>query len=107
MVANCGRWFKRKWELTNHIRTHDETMLKCDTCNFTTKLNKQLKEHKKRHEEDLPYECNLCHKRFQYRSGRKRHTDKITNEMLYVALLLVFTCVDVQVVLHCLLMLKV
>ena len=76
MVANCGRWFKRKWELTNHIRTHDETMLKCDTCNFTTKLNKHLKEHKKQHEEDLPYECKICQKRFQYRSGRKRHTDK-------------------------------
>ena len=76
MVANCGRWFKRKWELTNHVRTHDKTMLKCDTCNFTTKLNKHLKEHKKRHEEDLPYECKICHKRFQYRSGRKRHTDK-------------------------------
>ena len=27
MVANCGRWFKRKWELTNQVRTHDETML--------------------------------------------------------------------------------
>ena len=76
MVANCGRWFKRKWELTNHVRTHDETMLKYDTCNFTTKLNKHLKEHKKRHEEDLPYKCKICHKRFQYRSGRKRHTDK-------------------------------
>ena len=76
MVANCGHWFKRKWELINHIRTQDKTMLKCDTCNFTTKLNKHLKEHKKRHEEDLPYECKICHKRFQYRSGRKRHTDK-------------------------------
>ena len=37
---------------------------------------KDLKEHKKRHEEDLPYECKICHKRFQYRSGWKRHTDK-------------------------------
>ena len=76
MVTNCGRWFKRKWELTNHIHTHEETMLKCDTCHFTTKLNKHLKEHKKPHKEDLPYECKICHKRFQYGSGRKRHTDK-------------------------------
>ena len=76
MVANCGRWFKRKWELTNHVRTHDKTMLKLDTCNFMTKLKKHLKEHKKWHEEDLPYECKICHKRFQYQSGRKRHTDK-------------------------------
>ena len=76
MVANCGRWFKRKWELTNHICTHDETMLKCYTCNFMTKLKTHSKEHKKRHEEDLPYKCKICHKRFQYRSGQKRHTDK-------------------------------
>ena len=30
MVANCGRWFKRKWELTSHVRTHDDDSLKCD-----------------------------------------------------------------------------
>ena len=72
MVANCDRWFKRKWELTNHVRTHDDDVLKCDSCNFMTKLKKQLKEHiKTKHDEDLPYECKLCHKKFQYRSGRK------------------------------------
>ena len=72
MVANCDRWFKRKWELTNHVRTHDDDVLKCDSCNFTTKLKKQLKEHiKTKHDEDLPYECKLCHEKFQYRSGRK------------------------------------
>ena len=76
MVANCDRWFKRKWELTNHVRTHNDVMLKCDSCNFMTKLKKQLKEHKKKHDEDLPYECKLCHEKFQYRSGRKRHMDR-------------------------------
>ena len=76
MVANCDRWFKRKWELTNHVRTHDDDVLKCDSCKFTTKLKKQLKEHiKTKHDEDLPYECKLCHEKFQYRSGRKRHMD--------------------------------
>ena len=46
MVANCDRWFKRKWELTSHVRTHDEDSLKCDECDFITKLEKHLKEHK-------------------------------------------------------------
>ena len=27
MVANCGRWFKRKWELTNHVRTSTKLCL--------------------------------------------------------------------------------
>ena len=76
MVANCDGWFKQKWELTNHVRTHDDDVLKCDSCKFTTKLKKQLKEHiKTKHDEDLPYECKLCHEKFQYCSGRKRHMD--------------------------------
>ena len=37
MVAICDQWFKRKWELTSHVRTHDEDSLKCDECDFTTK----------------------------------------------------------------------
>ena len=76
MVANCDRWFKHKWELTSHVRTHDEDSLKCDKCDFTTQLEKHLKEHKRRHINDLPYACKLCKKGFKYRSGLKGHKDK-------------------------------
>ena len=76
MVANCDRWFKHKWELTSHIKSHDDDILECDECNFKTKLEKYLKEHKRRHTDDLPYVCKSCNKRFKYHSGLKRHTDK-------------------------------
>ena len=76
MVANYDRWFKCKWELTSHVRTHDEDSLKCDKYDFTTKLEKHLKKHKQQHINDLLYACKLCEKRFKYQSGLKRHKDK-------------------------------
>ena len=45
-------------------------------CKFRTATKKQLKEHQKRHYDDFPYECKICHKGFHYRSGLKRHHDK-------------------------------
>ena len=78
MHANCGKWFQRKWDLTLHLQKHDGTELMCDYagCKFKTATKKQLKEHQKRHYDDCPYECKICHKGFHYRSGLKRHRDK-------------------------------
>ena len=79
MVKNCGKWFRRKWELTMHVRKHTSETLKCDVCDFTTNLNKHLKEHKHKHSDDCPYICTICNKGFRYRSGLKRHFDSEHN----------------------------
>ena len=76
MVANCGRWFKRKWELTSHVCQHDENSFQCNEYEFSAKIKKHLKEHKKWHVNDLPYQCKLCDKWFKYCSSLKRHRDK-------------------------------
>ena len=78
MCAKCGKWFHRKWDLTLHLQKHDGKEQKCDYegCNFSTATKKQLKEHQKKHIDDYPYECKICNKGFQYRSGLKRHRDK-------------------------------
>ena len=78
MHANCGKWFRRKWDLSLHLQKHKGIELKCDHdgCTFTTATKKQLKEHQKRHTDDYPHECKICHKGFKYRSGLKRHRDK-------------------------------
>ena len=49
MNANCGKWFRRKWDLNLHLQKHKGTEHKCDHngCTFTTATEKQLKEHKK------------------------------------------------------------
>ena len=73
MVKNCGKWFMHKWELTVHIKKHDGKVFKCDTCYFSTNLEKQLKEHQRKHSDDCAYQCKTCNKGFHYRSGLKRH----------------------------------
>ena len=57
MHVNCGKWFRRKWDLTLHLQKHDGTELTCDYagCKFKTATKKQLKEHQKRHYDDFPY----------------------------------------------------
>ena len=78
MHANCGKWSRRKWDLSLHLQKHKGIELKCDHngCTFTTATKKQLKEHQKRHTDNYPHECKICHKGFKYRSGLKRHRDK-------------------------------
>ena len=60
MMKNCGKWFQCKWELTMHIKKHDGAKLKCDECDFTTNLDKNLKEHKRKHSNDCPNHCKIC-----------------------------------------------
>ena len=79
MYPKCGRWFKRKGELSLHVEVHKSTWYDCKKCDFSTKLIKYLKEHEKCHlkkDDDLPYACGICGERFMWRSGVKRHKEK-------------------------------
>ena len=74
MYPKCGRWFKRKGELSLHVEIHKKTWYDCTKCDFSTKLLKYLKEHEKSHvnkNEELPYACDICDKCFLWRSGVK------------------------------------
>ena len=79
MYPKCGRWFKRKGELSLHVEVHKTTWYDCKKCDFSTKLIKYLKEHEKSHvkkNDELPYKCGICGERFLWRSGVKRHKEK-------------------------------
>ena len=72
MYPKCSRWFKRKGELSLHVETHRKIWYDCKKCDFSTKLQKYLKEHEKSHlkkNEELPYACDICGDRFMWRSG--------------------------------------
>ena len=74
MKSNCGKWFMRKWDLTLHIQKHNKKYLDCDykDCTFSTKTEKQMKEHYKSHSDDCTVKCKLCGKGFKYRSSLKK-----------------------------------
>ena len=43
MYPKCGRWFKRKGELSLHMETHRKIWYDCKKCDFSTKLKKVFK----------------------------------------------------------------
>ena len=75
MYKDCGKRFMRKWELTVHFKKHARKEYTCETCDFSTNLEKQLKEHKRKHSDDCAYRCKICNMGFHYQSGLKRHRD--------------------------------
>ena len=80
MYKECGKWFMRKWELTVHLKKHAGKEYRCETCDFSTNLEKQLKEHQRKHSDDCAYLCKICNKGFHYRSGLKQHRDREHND---------------------------
>ena len=76
MHSKCGRWFMRKADLVLHVETHRNNILKCDICEHTTNLKKYMNEHMKSHANVLPYKCDICNKRFKWRSGVRGHKQK-------------------------------
>ena len=80
MTSNCGKWFIRKGDLVVHIETHKKKEWKCPHCDHVTTCEKYLKTHiKSRHEteeNDYPYKCAVCNRRFLYRQQLARHKDK-------------------------------
>ena len=66
MAKNCGKWFRRKWELTVHLEKHKGDVFKCDRCDYSTNHKKHLKEHQLKHNDDYSYMCKICN-----RSGLK------------------------------------
>ena len=76
MHSKCGRWFMRKADLVIHVETHRKNIITCDVCDHTTTLPKYMKEHMKSHGSVLPYKCDVCNKRFLWRSGVRAHKQK-------------------------------
>ena len=74
---NCGKSYMNKPDLLKHVRTHTKKLLHCDQCDsYHTKNIKNLRNHKKLHTADKPYQCKICKERFKHNNQLRRHKMK-------------------------------
>ena len=74
---NCDRTFKRKSDMTSHLKTHTNKDQKCPAqgCNYTNKDPRNLKRHMKCHSNEKPLTCPWCPARFKHYQQQKRHKE--------------------------------
>ena len=70
----CAKVFKRKFQLTEHMRTHTGNLpYKCTHCPKSFARKVSLKDHLNLHAGIKPYLCNLCQKAFARRVSLNVH----------------------------------
>ena len=69
----CGKRFKRESELNAHLVSHNKKLLHCDECPYTNPDPRNLRAHKQRHSDALPFKCSFCGRGFKWVQQRIRH----------------------------------
>ena len=69
----CGKRFKHESELNAHVVSHNKKQLHCDECPYTNPDPRNLRAHKRRHSDALPFKCSFCGRGFKWVQQRIRH----------------------------------
>ncbi|XP_067940957.1 zinc finger protein 64-like [Watersipora subatra] len=69
-----------KGDLTNHLRVHTGNMFTCDKCDFQTYRKQGLQKHMRMHNGDKPHKCSLCSYSTCELGNLKKHMMRHTNE---------------------------
>lgn len=74
-IENCGKSFSDKGNLEGHKLCHsNQKKFKCDMCSKTCRTNSQLKDHKKVHDTQSPYNYKCgCGKMYKWKSNLTVH----------------------------------
>ena len=73
-------WLMNFGEFTNNELNNEEKPYKCDLCSKRFKRRYDLKKHRRTHTCEKPYECEICHKQFTQSSSLARHRRIHTGE---------------------------
>ncbi|XP_075237530.1 uncharacterized protein LOC142333854 isoform X1 [Lycorma delicatula] len=81
----CGKTFKRRNHLTQHINIHmNERKYVCNVCQKGFNCRSSWNRHLNIHTHEKSYTCNFCQKSFNIRNSWKRHLNLHTYEKKYV-----------------------
>ena len=69
----CGKRFKWESNLNSHLVSHGIKEYMCDQCPYKNTDPRNLRAHKRRHSDALPFKCTKCGKGFKWVQQRIRH----------------------------------
>ena len=72
----CGKSYFSANDLAKHIKVHSNKEWKCDVCTYTTKDERLLKSHYRKHSQAIKYTCATCGKGFVYHTQWARHKNQ-------------------------------
>ena len=75
-ICHCGKTqeeFSTKKIFQEHIKSHDEKDLTCDSCQKTYKRKSSLINHVRSHHSDINFPCDECGKRFKRKDLLQYH----------------------------------
>ncbi|XP_041642960.1 zinc finger protein 37-like [Cheilinus undulatus] len=82
--SKCGKRYKYKSTLTNHLKTHtEERLFGCPECGKRYKYNSTLADHLKTHTGEKLFGCPECGKRYKNRSNLTYHLKTHRGEKLF------------------------
>ncbi|XP_034556054.1 uncharacterized protein LOC117824630 [Notolabrus celidotus] len=79
--SECGKTFKRKWHVIQHMRTHTgEKLFSCSVCSKRYNRKEILTKHMLAHSGEKPFSCSECSKSFNRKEHLTRHMRIHNNE---------------------------
>ena len=76
----CGKPFPNRYTLKVHKKTHEgEKRYKCDLCPYSSIFQRHLESHMLIHTDQKPFQCDQCNQSFRQKQHLKRHQNLYHN----------------------------